>query len=139
MSKSHDKLDKFLDKHYVNGKGMPHTHTRIGDSSLGVSGGTYFIPENKYTEFYKLYVNKVFINKKQEYLTEKQPEIGPLLIDLDFRYSVDSSLIQNELGWAPKYNFNQGIEKTVDWYLKNLTWSNAILYKENHLNNQRQI
>ena len=47
----------------------------------------------------------------------------------DFRYSVDSSLIQNELGWAPKYNFNQGIKKTINWYLKNLLWSQEILNK----------
>jgi len=48
----------------------------------------------------------------------------------DFRYSIDSSLIQNELGWAPKYNFNQGIKKTVNWYLKNLLWSQEILNKK---------
>ena len=55
----------------------------------------------------------------------------------DFRYSIDSSLIQNELGWAPKYNFNQGIEKTVNWYLKNRIWSQEILkkmHKNNNLN-----
>ena len=53
----------------------------------------------------------------------------------DFRYSIDSSLIQNELGWAPKYNFNQGIEKTVNWYLKNTTWSQEILKKVHNNNN----
>ena len=53
----------------------------------------------------------------------------------DYRYSIDSSLIQNELGWAPKYNFNQGIEKTVNWYLKNLIWSQEILNKAKHCNN----
>ena len=53
----------------------------------------------------------------------------------DYRYSIDSSLIQNELGWAPKYNFNQGIEKTVKWYLKNHIWSQEILNKAQHCNN----
>ena len=52
----------------------------------------------------------------------------------DFRYSIDSSLIQNELGWAPKYNFNQGIEKTINWYLKNPIWSQEILKKVNNNN-----
>ena len=66
-----------------------HAHTRIPDGSLGVHGGCWFIPDDKYVEFYNLYVNKVFANKKQEYLTEKQNDNGPLLIDLDFRYSVD--------------------------------------------------
>ena len=53
----------------------------------------------------------------------------------DFRYSIDSSLIQNELGWAPKYNFNQGIEKTVNWYLKNPIWSQEILKRVHDNNN----
>tara|TARA_B100000963_G_C22638067_1_gene678679 strand:- start:3671 stop:6487 length:2817 start_codon:yes stop_codon:yes gene_type:complete len=88
MSKINDKLDKFLRK-YESKKGCPFTHTRIGDRSLGVFAGSYFIPDDKYNEFYSLYVNKVFVNKKQEYLTEKQPEIGPLVIDIDFRYSID--------------------------------------------------
>ena len=48
----------------------------------------------------------------------------------DYRYSIDSSLIKNELGWEPKYNFNQGIKKTVNWYLKNLLWTQGILNKK---------
>ena len=48
----------------------------------------------------------------------------------DYRYSIDSSLIKNELGWEPKYNFNQGIKKTVNWYLKNPIWSQEILNKK---------
>ena len=83
-----DKFEKFLKK-YKCEKGQPFTHTRIGDNSLGVFPGSYFIPNDKTVEFYNLYVEKVFVNGKQEYLTEKQPERGPLLIDIDFRYGVD--------------------------------------------------
>ena len=36
----------------------------------------------------------------------------------DRRYAIDSSKIKNELGWIPKNNFEIGIEKTIDWYLK---------------------
>ncbi|MBI96715.1 hypothetical protein CL656_06190 [bacterium] len=86
MSNKDDKLDIFLRK-FICKTGQPFTHTRIGSNTLGVSGGSYFIPQDKYNDFYKLYVNKVFINDKQEYLTEKQPEKGPLLIDIDFRYN----------------------------------------------------
>jgi len=50
----------------------------------------------------------------------------------DFRYSIDASLIKKELGWAPKYNFNQGIKKTVNWYLKNQFWTHEILNNEHH-------
>lgn len=35
----------------------------------------------------------------------------------DFRYAIDASKIKNTLGWAPKTPFEQGIEKTVSWYL----------------------
>lgn len=37
----------------------------------------------------------------------------------DFRYAIDSSVIENELGWRPSNTFDTGIEKTVDWYLSN--------------------
>ncbi|MCW9037122.1 dTDP-glucose 4,6-dehydratase [Altibacter sp.] len=37
----------------------------------------------------------------------------------DFRYAIDATKIENELGWQAKENFESGIEKTVQWYLKN--------------------
>jgi len=37
----------------------------------------------------------------------------------DFRYSMDSTKISNELGWKPKSNFKDGLEKTIRWYLDN--------------------
>lgn len=40
----------------------------------------------------------------------------------DFRYAIDSSKLMNELGWKPSVTFEQGLEKTVDWYLKNSEW-----------------
>ncbi len=40
----------------------------------------------------------------------------------DFRYAIDASKIKNELGWKPSVNFEQGLEKTIDWYLKNQKW-----------------
>lgn len=40
----------------------------------------------------------------------------------DLRYAIDSSKLRNELGWKPEVSFEEGIEKTVDWYLKNTTW-----------------
>lgn len=36
----------------------------------------------------------------------------------DFRYAIDASKIENELGWSASENFESGIEKTVDWYIK---------------------
>jgi dTDP-glucose 4,6-dehydratase len=40
----------------------------------------------------------------------------------DLRYSLDSSKIGEELGWKPKHNFEEGIRKTVKWYLENEWW-----------------
>jgi len=40
----------------------------------------------------------------------------------DFRYAIDSSKLQQELGWAPSLQFEEGLEKTVDWYLDNQQW-----------------
>lgn len=40
----------------------------------------------------------------------------------DRRYAIDASKIQQELGWAPAHTFEQGIRKTVKWYLDNQDW-----------------
>ena len=44
----------------------------------------------------------------------------------DVRYAIDASKIKNNLGWTPKEDFFSGIRKTVEWYLKNLSWSENI-------------
>jgi len=40
----------------------------------------------------------------------------------DVRYSLDSSKIRNELGWRPRYSFDEALEETVNWYLDNEKW-----------------
>jgi len=40
----------------------------------------------------------------------------------DLRYAIDSGKLQKELGWEPSLQFEEGIEKTVDWYLENQEW-----------------
>ena len=40
----------------------------------------------------------------------------------DARYAIDSTKIQKELGWEPSFQFEEGIEKTVCWYLDNEEW-----------------
>ena len=40
----------------------------------------------------------------------------------DRRYAIDCSKIKEELGWVPKYRFEDGMAQTVDWYLSNLEW-----------------
>jgi dTDP-glucose 4,6-dehydratase len=45
----------------------------------------------------------------------------------DLRYAIDSSKLQNELGWSPLPDFADGLEKTVDWYLTNTKWLDRVL------------
>src|SRR5690606_7779494 len=40
----------------------------------------------------------------------------------DARYAIDATKLKNELGWEPSIQFEDGLEKTVDWYLANETW-----------------
>ncbi len=40
----------------------------------------------------------------------------------DKRYAIDASKIKNELGWEPKYTFEQGIKETIEWYKDNEKW-----------------
>ncbi len=44
----------------------------------------------------------------------------------DLRYAIDSTKLQNDLGWKPSLQFEEGLEKTVDWYLSNDEWLNNV-------------
>jgi len=48
----------------------------------------------------------------------------------DLRYSLDSSKIRSELGWKPKHRFDEALEQTVQWYLKNEWWWKPIATEE---------
>ncbi|MGB7244837.1 MAG: dTDP-glucose 4,6-dehydratase [Sulfitobacter sp.] len=45
----------------------------------------------------------------------------------DLRYAIDASRIQDELGWTPSVTLEQGLQRTVDWYLDNEDWWSALL------------
>ena len=45
----------------------------------------------------------------------------------DRRYAIDASKLKDELGWEPKYSFEQGIAATVDWYLEHQDWVDRVL------------
>lgn len=52
----------------------------------------------------------------------------------DLRYAIDSSKIQNELGWSPAFSFEKALEATVQWYVDEESWWRRILsgeYREN--------
>jgi dTDP-glucose 4,6-dehydratase len=45
----------------------------------------------------------------------------------DLRYAIDSSKLKEELGWEPSLQFEEGIEKTVKWYLENQDWMERVV------------
>ena len=102
MSDIHYKdLNGFLSKHNAkaankNKENIIMTHTRIPDTTLNIYGGSYIIPKEDLSTFMALYYQSVFVNKKMEYLTERQVDVikgdgscGPIMIDVDLRYSYD--------------------------------------------------
>ena len=48
----------------------------------------------------------------------------------DRRYAIDSTKIQNELGWKPEYKFEEAIQHTIEWYLGNKNWWERIISGE---------
>ena len=44
----------------------------------------------------------------------------------DLRYAIDASKLEKELNWKPSITFEEGLELTVDWYLKNTEWVEKI-------------
>jgi dTDP-glucose 4,6-dehydratase len=44
----------------------------------------------------------------------------------DYRYAIDASKLEENLGWKPSVAFDQGFEKTIDWYLDNEDWLNQV-------------
>ncbi len=86
------------------------THTRISNK-MNIKGGSYQIPNEKEIDFYKSYYNNVFVNKNKEYLTEKQREEGPILIDFDFRY--DKSIKERQHNKEDILNFIELLTETL--------------------------
>lgn len=74
----------------------------------------------------------IFITHKiLEYLGKPKSLIKPVQDRLghDRRYSVDTSKVR-ALGWQPKYDFDKGLEQTIDWYVKNEAWWRHIKEKQ---------
>jgi hypothetical protein len=91
MTSEINELNKFLKKQ--SSKGDDITHTRIGDKKQ-IWGGSYNITPENYEKFTNLYIHNIIQKKGMEYLTEKQIENGPILVDFDFRY--ESSIISRQ-------------------------------------------
>jgi len=111
MSDEANSLYEFLEKHKCKGD-VVSTHTRIPNKDLGIYAGSYSICESDMPLFKKLYCEKVFQNKQQEYLTEAQlSNAGAILVDLDFRYDAEIVERQHE---------DAHLEDIIELYLKML-------------------
>ena len=84
----------------------------------GKSGESYNISANNE-------VNNLIIVKKILEILNKPEDLIKYVEDRpghDFRYSLDSSKVRSELNWSENTNFDEGLKKTVDWYLSNPAW-----------------
>lgn len=103
----------------------------------GKVGETYNIGGNN--EWKNIDLIKVLckvMDKKLDRETGTSEKLITYIVDRaghDLRYAIDSSKLQRELGWQPSLQFEEGLEKTVDWYLSNSVWLNSVTsgtYKE---------
>ena len=80
-------FNQFMQSHRVTEDNpKPVTNTRIGNNKLGIYGGKYHIANQEYNDFLAIYHKHVFVDGNQEHLTEIQPDIGIIAVDLDLHY-----------------------------------------------------
>ena len=108
-------------------------HARAIDTIFhkGKVADTYNI--GGFNEWKNIDIIKVLINTVDRLIGRQEGEDMNLITYVtdraghDMRYAIDSTKLQKELGWEPSLQFEEGIEKTVKWYLENETWMNNIL------------
>ena len=111
------KLFEFLGKKYIKKDEINEektiTNTRIGGGKdSGISGGSYYIPENEYSNFMKKIYRDVIMKNGKEYLTEAQlPTGGPIAVDIDLRFTYET---------ANRLYTKDHIEDLMNCYLKEL-------------------
>lgn len=92
----------------------------------GKEGEVYNIGGNN--EWYNIDIVKLILKllgKSEEQIMYVKDRPGH-----DRRYAIDSSKIQRELGWQPAYKFEDGIRKTIQWYIENEPWWRKVMSGE---------
>jgi dTDP-glucose 4,6-dehydratase len=92
----------------------------------GKNGDTYNIGgHNEWTNIDLIKVMCRIMDRKLERETGTSEKLISYVKDRaghDLRYAIDSTKLQKELNWVPSLQFEEGIEKTIDWYLANTEW-----------------
>jgi len=97
----------------------------------GKVGDTYNI--GGFNEWKNIDLIKVICKVMDKKLGREQGESEKLITYVkdraghDMRYAIDATKISSELGWKPSLQFEEGIEKTIDWYLENTDWLENII------------
>lgn len=103
----------------------------------GVNHETYNI--GGFNEWQNIDLVKLLCSVMDRKLSRKKGESEELITYVkdrpghDLRYAIDASKINKQLGWKPSVTFEEGLEKTVDWYLSNSEWLKHVTsgdYKE---------
>lgn len=142
-----EKLIPVMIKNAINNKKLPiygngenvrdwiHVYDHIVGIDLivryGKNGEIYNLGGN--TEKTNLEVIKTilkYLNKPESLISFVKDRPGH-----DKRYAIDTSKIEKELGWKCKYNFDEGIIETIEWYLNNYVWLNCSKMENKHEKN----
>jgi len=107
-------------------------HARAIDVLLhqGKNKETYNI--GGFNEWKNIDLVKLLCQQMDEKLNQYQGESEKLITFVkdrpghDLRYAIDASKINENLNWKPSVTFEEGLAKTIDWYLKNEEWMNGV-------------
>ncbi|MDN3203558.1 dTDP-glucose 4,6-dehydratase [Algoriphagus sediminis] len=119
-------------------------HARAIDTVFhkGKAGDTYNI--GGFNEWQNIDIVRLLCQKMDEKLGREKGSSEKLITFVkdraghDLRYAIDATKIKEELGWEPSLQFEEGIEITIDWYLKNQDWLDHVTsgeyqsYYKNH-------
>lgn len=96
----------------------------------GTNGETYNI--GGFNEWKNIDLVKLLCRQMDEKLVREKGSSEQLITYVkdrpghDLRYAIDASKINTELGWSPSVTFEEGLSKTIDWYLANEDWLNNV-------------